>query len=133
LEKNVESILENEIKIMAKPIKSIKPLSGKQADAFAKAMMIKEAIASCELDRNCTQVGDMVTIEPKEKIDCVWVWETKEDEEQAKRLEKRVKQETLNEVMKIIESWIKDYDWYDCHLKRVKKLKQKLLELEQKA
>jgi len=30
---------------MAKPIKSIKPLSGKQADAFAKAMMIKEGKA----------------------------------------------------------------------------------------
>ena|SRR3989304_8975769 len=49
---------------MTKPIKQIKPLSGKQADAFAKAMMLKEAVASCSLDGQ-TQCG---TIEPEKEL-----------------------------------------------------------------
>ena len=49
---------------MTKPIKQIKPLSGKQADAFAKAMMLKEAVASCSLDGE-TQCG---TIEPEKEL-----------------------------------------------------------------
>ena len=38
--------------------------------------------------------------------------------------------QVLAEVMKIMNNWIKDYDWYDCHLKRIKELKTRLQEIK---